>query len=89
MHIFFWPETLPPQDIGDKVKIHTLGSKTTHIWLFLSYFVGYKKSPETQLPGRLISPDDICKKLSHHFLLHFLIGMGSYDHHAKDQGVFP
>ena len=29
------------------------------------------------------------KKLSHHFLLHFLIGMGSYDHHAKYQGVFP
>ena len=28
------------------------------------------------------------KKLSHHFLLHFLIGMGSYDHHAKYQGVF-
>ena len=29
------------------------------------------------------------KKLSHHFLLHFPIGMGSYDHHAKYQGVFP
>ena len=28
------------------------------------------------------------KKLSHHFLLHFPIGMGSYDHHAKNQGVF-
>ena len=23
------------------------------------------------------------------FLLHFSIGMGSYDHHAKYQGVFP
>ena len=43
----------------------------------------------TQLPGRLLSPSDICKKLSHHFLLHFPIGMGSYDHHAKYQGVFP
>ena len=43
----------------------------------------------TQLPGRLFSPCDICKKLSHHFLLHFPIGMGSYDHHAKYQGVFP
>ena len=42
-----------------------------------------------QLPGRLFSPRDICKKLSHHFLLHFPIGMGSYDHHAKYQGVFP
>ena len=43
----------------------------------------------TQLPGRLFSPSDLCKKLSHHFLLHFSIGMGSYDHHAKYQGVFP
>ena len=42
----------------------------------------------TQLPGRLFSPSDISKKLSHHFLLHFPIGMGSYDHHAKYQGVF-
>ena len=30
-----------------------------------------------QLPGRLFSPSNICKKLSHHFLLHFPIGMGS------------
>ena len=29
------------------------------------------------------------KKLSHYFLLHSSIGMGSYDHHAKYQGVFP
>ena len=42
----------------------------------------------SQLPGRLFSPSDICKKLSHYFLLHFPIGMGSYDHHAKYQGVF-
>ena len=38
---------------------------------------------------RLFSPSDISKKLSHHFLLHFPIGMGFYDHHAKYQGVFP
>ena len=31
----------------------------------------------SQLRGRLFSPSDKCKKLSHHFLLHFLIGMGS------------
>ena len=43
---------------------------------------------DTQLPGRLFSLSDISKKLSHHFLLHFPIGMGSYDHHAKYQGVF-
>ena len=43
----------------------------------------------TQLPGRLFSPSDISKKLSHHFLLHFPIGMGSYDHHTKYQGVIP
>ena len=42
----------------------------------------------TQLPGRLFSPSDKSKKLSHHFLLNFPIGMGSYDHHAKYQGVF-
>ena len=42
----------------------------------------------SQLPVRLFSPSDISKKLSHHFLLHFPIGMGSYDHHAKYQGVF-
>ena len=29
------------------------------------------------------------KKLSHRFLLHFPIGMDSYDHQAKYQGVFP
>ena len=43
----------------------------------------------SQLPGRLFSPSDKCKKLSHHFLLHFLINMGSCDHHTKYQGVFP
>ena len=42
----------------------------------------------TQLPGRIFSPSDISKKLSHRFLLHFPIGMGSYDHHTKYQGVF-
>ena len=43
---------------------------------------------QSQLPGRLFSPSDKSKKLSHHFLLHFPIGMGSYDHYAKYQGVF-
>ena len=48
-----------------------------------------QRSQYTQLPGRLFSsPSDISKKLSHHFLLHFPIGMGSYDHHTKYQGVF-
>ena len=42
-----------------------------------------------QLPGRLFSPSDMCKKLSQHFLLHFWIDIGCYDHHAKYQGVFP
>ena len=42
-----------------------------------------------QLPGRLYSPSDKCEKLSHHFLLHFSISMGSYDHHVKYQCVFP
>ena len=46
----------------------------------------------SQLPGRLFKPkcqSDKCKKLSQHFLLHFSIGMGSYDHLTKYQGVFP
>ena len=43
----------------------------------------------TQLSGKIFSPSGRCKKLSHHFLLHFPIGMGSYDHQAKYQGVFP
>jgi hypothetical protein len=42
-----------------------------------------------QLPGRLFSASDKCKKLSHHIFLHLPIGMGSYDHHAKYQSVLP
>ena len=41
-----------------------------------------------QFPGRLFSPSDISKKLSHHILVHFPIGMGSYDCHKEYQGVF-
>ena len=41
-----------------------------------------------QLPGRLFSPSDKGKKLSHHFLLHFPIGMGSYLRGVKYQGKF-
>ena len=59
---------------------------------YFFHFSGLYPAPYielSQLPGRLFSPSDICKKLSHHFLLHFPIGMGSYDHHAKYEGVFP
>ena len=42
----------------------------------------------SQFPGRLFSWSDKSKKLSRHFLLHFWIDIGSYDHHAKYQGVF-
>ena len=31
---------------------------------------------------------DISKKLSHHILVHFPIGIGSYDCHKEYQGVF-
>ena len=55
----------------------------------VEHFHLLKKVPVAELPGRLFSPSDKCKKLSHHILLHFPIGMGSYDHHAKYQGVFP
>ena len=38
----------------------------------------------SQLPGRLFSLSDTYKqKISPYFLLHFSIGMGSYDHHTK------
>ena len=40
-----------------------------------------------QLRGILFSQSDIRKKLSHHFLLPFWIDIGSYDQHAKYQGV--
>ena len=57
-------------------------------WIKLVYCcLGRLRCP--QLPGRLFRPSDKSKKLSYHFLLHFPIGMGSYDHHAKYQGVFP
>ena len=59
------------------------------IWIRFSWKHVVTNTDMPQLPGRLFSPSDICKKLSHHFLLHFSIGMGSYDHHAKYQGVFP
>ena len=58
-------------------------------WLPLQINGAQGEIQSTQLPGRLFSPSDRCQKLSHHFLLHFTIDMGSYDHHAKYQGVFP
>ena len=42
----------------------------------------------TQLPGRLFISSDMSKKNYPTTFLHFLIGMGSFDHHAKYQGVF-
>ena len=42
----------------------------------------------TQLPGRVFSPSDIWKKLSHPLLLHFPFGMSTYVHHKKYQGMF-
>ena len=45
----------------------------------------HQRGVNAQLPDRLFSPS---KKLSHHFLLHFPIGMGSYDHLKKYPGVF-
>ena len=45
----------------------------------------HQRGVNAQLPDRLFSPS---KKLSHHFLLHFPIGMGSYDHLEKYPGVF-
>ena len=37
----------------------------------------------TQLSGRVFSPRDIWKKLSHPLLLHFTFGVGTYVHHTK------
>ena len=66
------------------------------MYLFILNFVdmveilddSLKPGITAQLPGRPFIPSDI-SKLSHHFLLHFLISIGLYDHHAKYQGVFP
>jgi hypothetical protein len=66
-----------------KTSISTFGGHE-----FCLNFLLMTREYTTQLPGRLFSPIDISKKLSHHFLLHFPIGMGSYDHHAKYQDVF-
>ena len=56
---------------------------------FTVLYLQTKYCTTTQLPGTLFCQSEICKKLSHHFLLHFTYGMGSYDHHGKYQGVFP
>jgi hypothetical protein len=61
---------------------------STHYTCPESRSVGFLSFYFLQLPGRQFSLSDICKKLSHHFLLEFSIGMGSYDHHEKYQGVF-
>ena len=77
----------------EAVHIQTsTASQIEHLEKQLSY-VWFKKTEAhlllyTQIPGRLFSPGDTCKKLSYHFLLHFPIGMSPYDHHAKYQGVF-
>ena len=64
------------------------GFKSLRFWAKIAFLYFYQARC-AQLSGRLFSPSDISKKLSHYFLLHFPIGMGSYDHHAKYQGVFP
>ena len=74
----------------DFFDIFIMESEITSQFYSLYFGLGAISSViKPQIPGRLFSPSDICKKLSHHFLLHFPIGMGSYDHHAKYQGVFP
>ena len=85
--------------IGGKFKFQVQDSDLEYIfleiWIFEKHIALSEKksllmsSFRSQLPGRLFSPSDKSKKLSHHFLLHFSIGMGSYDHHAKYQGVLP
>ena len=58
--------------------------ETQHLFLRQGKF----DKPGAQVPGKLFSPSDISKKLSHQFLLHFWIDMGSYDQHSKCQGVY-
>ena len=66
-----------------------LGIKLSKFAIEIQVKSAWTCSRGSQLPGRLFSPSDIWKKLSHHFLFHFPIGMGSYVPHAKYQGVFP
>ena len=53
-----------------------------------SQFLFQKNLPPGDFSLTTLSPSDIRKKLSHHFLLHFSIGIGSYDRQAKYQSVF-
>ena len=83
--LFIWVINWSILDNMDKKALGIFTSSTSFRPFSLSTLVPLSCS---QLPGRLFSPSDISKKLSLHFLLYFPIGMGSYDHHAKYQGVF-
>ena len=64
--------------------MQSLMLETQHLFLRQGKF----DKPGAQVPGKLFSPCEISKKLSHHFLLHFWIDMGSYDHQAKIRECF-
>ena len=94
-HYFGFLQKNFSEHVQDLLCVHfkTSPEEKKNIWnVVFSGGVNYCKAFEgalvTQLPGRLFSPSDISKKLSHHFLLHFSIGMYPYDHHAKYQWVF-
>ena len=58
--------------------------------IYVKIFNGWVATTgHVQLPGGLFSPSDKCKKTVSQLLLRFPIGIGSYVHHAKYQGVFP
>ena len=62
-----------------------------YIKLFLNFGYGRKSVmtlPHPQLIGKLFSPSQKVKKLSHPFRLCFELGLGVHVHHAKYQGVF-
>ena len=86
-----WVKLVSLKDLCNTTTRKMSKQKQIHVY---NLFKIYKSSKEgviecSQLPVRLFSPSDKFKKLSHHFLLHFSYGIGSYDHHTKYQGVFP
>ena len=58
-------------------------------WSIDIEFLGCESLAEVQLSGRVFSPSDMCKKLSHQFLLHFqLVWVFMTTTYTKYQGVF-
>ena len=81
-----WPAPTPHFPV---IVIVERNGTHNSIWQKFYTKINDKKSPRHSSLVDYLAQVTYAKKLSHHILLHFSIGMGSYDHHAKYQGVFP